>query len=118
MSLSDDDPKSPTEKNRAGMNQESRESPKGSSFLSSKETDKKIMSEEMSSDEEPLKSLSNLLLETSHSSVSPKNNVEEPLKSEYGSYWENPSYFESHNITMNTGNLTMNPSGTFITTYI
>lgn len=99
MSFSDD-LTSPAKKKRAHTNHEPRESPQDFSFLSSKETEKQILNQE--------------LHETSRSSVFPNK---EALKSRHGSFSD---YFERNNITMNTENM-LNPfgvGGSFVTTCI
>ncbi|OAP09603.1 hypothetical protein AXX17_AT2G33680 [Arabidopsis thaliana] len=93
MSFSDDCT-SPSEKNRARTSQEPRERPQDLSFLSSKVTEKQIMSQEP--------------FETSCSSVSPMNRDKEAFNSRHGPFSKNQNYFESNDITMNTENL-LNP---------
>lgn len=88
MSLSDDHLSSPTTKNQ--------EPP-------SKETEKK--SETSTSQE------------TQATNVLPMNRDEEVLKNRYGSSWEDPNYYGSDNIVMNsTGNM-LNSSGCMLGGY-
>ncbi|KFK30865.1 hypothetical protein AALP_AA6G035800 [Arabis alpina] len=101
MSLSNDPLSSPTEKNQ--------EPHQDFSFLSSKETEKK--SQTSTSQETEVTNIDEQVLKKSETSTSQEthatNGDEQVLKSQYGSFWENPNYYES---VMNTGNL-FNTSG-------
>ncbi|CAH8273353.1 unnamed protein product [Arabidopsis lyrata] len=90
-----DDPPPPRKKNRALTSQEPRESPQDSSFLRSKETEKKSQTSMGQETEKPF--------------VSPINTDEEVFKG-YESYRENPDYYDSDKILINTEN-TLNPYG-------
>ncbi|XP_019085262.1 PREDICTED: B3 domain-containing protein At4g02870-like [Camelina sativa] len=92
-------PLAPREKNRASTSQESRVSPQDSSFLRSKETEKKSQTSMSQEAEETL--------------VPPVNVTDEEVLKRYESYRDNPGYYDGDNILIYTTNMLSPSSGLF-----